>query len=121
MVQSAELYNRYDDASAVNGSSQQCIFAQSEMGPVGIMVIRIAAMQPTQVGFACYEHLVQQLSPDRSYDTLDIPILPRPSWCNGSVPDTHGRQSFCTAWPYAPSRSLIRYCGAVSQGKASLI
>ena len=64
------------------------------MGSVGIVVIRVGAKQPMQMGFADHDHVVQQVPPDRPDDAFNISVLPRRSRGNRSVPDPHGVESF---------------------------
>ncbi len=48
MVESAEFRHRCDRAAMLDGPPQRRVLVESEMGPVGVVVFRISAKQPTE-------------------------------------------------------------------------
>ena len=45
--------------------------------------------------FAYHDHMIQQIPTDRSDDALDVTILPRRSWSNGTIADPVGPEYSC--------------------------
>ena len=99
MVQSAEFRHRRDRSAVMNGPPKWRVFVQAEMGPPGVVVIRVGAKQATQMRFAHHDHMIQQVPPDRTDDTFDITILPGRPRGNRSIPDAHCRYPFTEDLP----------------------
>src|SRR6202042_1732152 len=60
-----------------------------------IMIVGVGFQDPTQMGLAQDNDVVQTLTPDRSDQPFGKAILPRRGRCGRLVPDAHGAQSTC--------------------------
>ena len=90
-MEATKFRHRYGFAASLNRSSERRVFCQSEMGPIGVVVIGVLAQQSPQMAFAQNDDMVEQIPPDRSDDTLDVTVLPGRPRCGGPVTDTDRR------------------------------
>src|SRR6266496_1195575 len=69
------------------------IFVERAMNSRLIIIGGILAKDPAQVRLPKDDHVVETFPSDRADQSLRIRILPRRTWGNGLVTNTHGSQS----------------------------
>ena len=74
-----------------------------------------------QVRFPQDHNVVQALSPDGADEPFNVCVLPWRFRCCWSIANTNGCKTSGYSMANEPSRPRMRYRGACSQGKASVI
>jgi hypothetical protein len=70
---------------------ERSIFGQGSVGSQFVVIACIRGQDPAQVRFTPHHDMVQALSPDRTDEPFDVPILPGRSWRRWSVPEALSR------------------------------
>ncbi len=93
MVKATEDRAWCDNAETLNGTMERGVFGQGSVGSEFIVIVSIRGQDPAEVRFAQHHDMIQALSPDRTDEPFDVPILPGRSRRRWSVPDAHGSKT----------------------------
>ena len=79
MVEATNLGELDDGArlGSMYGPRLGSVFVQRQMRPRTVIVVKVGSQDSPQVSLAQDDHVIEALSPDRTYDSLDVGILPR--------------------------------------------
>ena len=113
----------FADSFLVDGAPPAvgCVFRQSEMGSIAVVVVGISAKQLSEMSCIQDNYVIQKIASDRPDDTLNVSVLPWRSWRYRTIADTHPLSRRRYEEPYEASRSRRRYSGPSSHGNASTI
>ncbi len=72
-------FGQLDDfaqSKRLNISRVRSILVQGEMSPGQLVVVDVVGQQPAEMDLTEHDDVIQQLTPNRSDETLDVGILP---------------------------------------------
>jgi hypothetical protein len=92
-MESTEKRDGCERSSDLHGTTKRRVLSESQMGTSPIVIVGVGSEDPTQMGLAQDQDMVEALSPDRADEPFNGSVLPgraRRSW---SVPDAHGSKT----------------------------
>jgi len=90
VMKTAENRLGCDCSNALNSPMEGSILVQTPMGPHAIIVCDILAEDPAQVSFSEHDQVVEAFPPDRTDQSLRVPVLPWRAGRDRLVPYAHG-------------------------------
>ena len=91
------------------------------MSPEFVVIVGIDGQNPAQVGFAQDHDMIQALAADEPISLSACPFCHGDRGAVGRSRMPMAARRRVTAWPYEASLSRMKYLGACSHGKASVI